>query len=72
MANGTWGHCKHCKYFGSPAQTPLINEEAPCEQPELAQYRLIVFGASGCNGFELRAGVTAGLEPEAEAETYAP
>lgn len=69
MANGTWGHCKHCKYFGSPAQTPLVNEEAPCEQPELGLFHLVVFGASGCNAFELRAGVPA--EAEGEAEGYA-
>jgi hypothetical protein len=44
----------------------LANEEAPCKQPELSRYTLIVFGASGCDAFELRA--TAAAEAEATAE----
>jgi hypothetical protein len=28
MMNGTWGHCKNCKYFASPADIPLGDEEA--------------------------------------------
>jgi hypothetical protein len=57
MANGNWGHCQHCKYFGSPARAPLVNEEANCRQQDLARHHLVVFGASGCTLFELRPGV---------------
>lgn len=53
----SWGHCQHCKYFGSPASMPLVDEEAACQQPELSKYQLLVFGAGGCDGFELRAGL---------------
>jgi hypothetical protein len=62
MANGNWGHCQHCKYFGSPARAPLGAEEAPCKHPELSRFQLIVFGASGCSGFELRPGTSAEVE----------
>jgi hypothetical protein len=62
MANGNWGHCQHCKYFGSPARAPLVNEEAACKHPELSRFHLVVFGASGCNGFELRPGTPADVE----------
>ena len=68
MADGRWGHCEHCRYFGSPARTPLVNEEAPCQHPELSRFHLTVFGASGCNGFELRPGAPA----DVEASVYAP
>jgi hypothetical protein len=37
---------------------PLEDEEAACQQPELSRYELRVFGASGCNAFELRATLT--------------
>ncbi len=57
MSDRVWGHCQHCKYFGSPARVPLEEEEAPCQHPELSKYQLLVFGAAGCNGFELREGV---------------
>lgn len=56
MADATWGHCQHCKYFGSPALAPLASEQASCNQPELARHKLTIFGASGCTLFELRAG----------------
>jgi hypothetical protein len=36
---------------------PLSDEEAYCQHPALSKYQLLVFGASGCNGFELRPGV---------------
>lgn len=52
-----WGHCQHCRYFGSPARMPLAAEEALCRQPELARYELEVFGAGGCRRFEMRAGL---------------
>jgi hypothetical protein len=56
--DNAWGHCMHCKHFGSPAQIPLANEEASCEHAGLLPYQLRVFGTSGCNGFELRPGVS--------------
>jgi hypothetical protein len=62
MMNGTWGHCKNCKYFASPADIPLGDEEAQCLHPELSRYSLAVFGACGCNVFELRAGLPASVE----------
>ncbi len=62
MSDGNWGHCEHCRYFGSPALVPLVNEEAPCEHPDLTRFHLVVFGASGCNAFELRAGAPAAAE----------
>lgn len=62
MADQTWGHCQHCKYFASLARIPLPTEEARCRQPELARFNLRVFGASGCSAFELREG----LEKEVE------
>ena len=62
MDNHQWGHCQHCRYFGSLARIPLPNEEARCQHAELSRYELKVFGASGCRGFELRAG----LEKEVE------
>lgn len=68
MAERKWGHCKHCKYFSSPANVPLDAEEARCLHPELSQYELTVFGASGCNGFELRKGIPAGVEQPAPGE----
>lgn len=58
MADRVWGHCQSCRYFGSPARQPLEDEEAACMQPTLSRYQLHVFGASGCNAFELRPGVT--------------
>lgn len=64
MANGKWGHCRTCKHFASPASVPLPSEEAKCKHPELSRYALTVFGASGCNGWDLRPGVT----EEAEAQ----
>ncbi|HLV68593.1 MAG TPA: hypothetical protein VKY73_22405 [Polyangiaceae bacterium] len=57
-----WGHCQHCKFFDSPARIPLPTEEARCRHPELSKYKLVVFGASGCSGFQLRPG----LQPEVE------
>jgi len=68
MADKSWGHCQHCKHFGSPARAPLVNEEAPCGQPQLAKHKLVVFGASGCTLYELRPG----LQKRGEAAAYAP
>jgi hypothetical protein len=67
MTDDTWGHCQHCKFFGSPAHAPLVNEEAPCNQPQFSRHKLVVFGASGCTLFELRAG----LREPIEVPTYA-
>jgi hypothetical protein len=58
MSNGNWGHCNHCKHFGSPAKAPLGGEEAACEEPQIAKFQLRVFGACGCNRFELRPGLS--------------
>jgi hypothetical protein len=68
MADHAWGHCQHCRYFGSLAVIPLPNEEARCKHPELSRYELKVFGASGCRAFELRAH----LEPERDREKPQP
>lgn len=65
MKNGKWGHCKNCKYFASPAEVPLEDEEARCTQPKLAAYALTVFGACGCSAFELRSGLPASVEKSA-------
>ena len=67
MPNDHWGHCQHCKYFGSPAAAPIAGEEATCEQPGLARYKLRVFGACGCTLFELRAGFDESVEQPAQA-----
>jgi hypothetical protein len=61
MSN-TWGHCKNCKHFGSPAAIPLGDEEARCHHHVLARFELSVFGSSGCNAFTLRAGLSADVE----------
>jgi hypothetical protein len=41
---------------------PLGTEEALCKQPELSRFELAVFGSSGCNSWELRAGLAADVE----------
>lgn len=60
-----WGHCRHCRYFASPAKAPLDGEEAACKHPELSKFVLHVFGTSGCNAFELRAGLSKTVEEPA-------
>jgi hypothetical protein len=55
--NGRWGHCAHCKHFGSPAAAPRDAEEANCTEPQLAKLELRVFGTCGCKRFELRQGL---------------
>jgi hypothetical protein len=57
MSDRAWGHCRHCKFFASPSRMPLEDEEAACQHSELSKFELRVFGASGCNGFELRPGL---------------
>ncbi len=64
----TWGHCGHCRFFDSPARAPLEGEEAACKEPTLAKLELRVYGTSGCNRFELRAGLSGTVEgPSLEA-----
>ena len=60
----SWGHCKHCKFFASPARVPLSTEEARCMQPQLSRFSLSVFGASGCSAFELRQGLPSTVEEQ--------
>jgi hypothetical protein len=69
MPDDKFGHCQHCKYFGSPARAPLVNEEAACHQPNFKPYKLVVFGASGCTLFELRAGLNERIEEPEYAAT---
>jgi hypothetical protein len=66
MENSTWGHCKHCRFFGSPALQPMGAEEANCEHPILGRYGLRIYGSNGCRGFELRAGLPENVEPHHE------
>jgi CBS domain-containing protein len=65
MADRRWGHCQRCRFFDSPAPVPMGNEEARCRQPDLIAFELLVFGASGCNAFELREGVSPAAEQPA-------
>ena len=58
MADKKWGNCKNCRFFGSASRTPGDAEAARCNQPQLSAFELKVFGASGCNAFELRAGIS--------------
>lgn len=62
MANSNFGHCKHCKYFNSPAPKPLDLEEARCNEPKLKKFELRVFGAGGCSAFQMRQGLSTELE----------
>ncbi len=62
MAEGNWGNCKNCRYFGSKSQKPDATEAARCMQPTLSNFELKVYGASGCNAFELRAGLAEPVE----------
>jgi hypothetical protein len=62
--NNKWGHCRNCKFFASPARVPLGSEEARCEQPTLAQFRLTVYGSCGCKAWELRAGLPDAVEDQ--------
>jgi hypothetical protein len=62
MADTQWGHCKACKFFGSPAPQPLSSEEAACRHPTLAKFQLRIYGSNGCSGWALRPG----LAPDAD------
>ena len=68
MDDGRWGHCRSCKFFASPARVPLGSEEARCAHTELSKFELTVFGANGCNGWELRAGLGQQVEEQPPAE----
>jgi hypothetical protein len=61
-ASANWGHCGHCRFFGSPAKAPLDGEQAGCNEPTLTRFELRVFGMSGCNHFELRPGLSGEVE----------
>lgn len=66
MSDETWGHCKTCKHFGSPARRPLGAEEARCNAPALKPFALRVYGSNGCNQWELREG----LSPDDQGRKY--
>lgn len=68
MDDGRWGHCRSCRFFSSPARVPLDSEEARCANPELSKFELTVFGANGCNEWELRAGLGREVEEQPPAE----
>jgi hypothetical protein len=63
MADGTWGNCKGCRYFGSHHPQPSGDETSRCMQPELTEFELEVSGDSGCNAWEARAGVGGTVTP---------
>jgi hypothetical protein len=67
MVNAKWGHCRTCRFFGSPARVPLEAEEARCLHKKLAKFELTVFGASGCSGWELRSGLAKQAEQQPSA-----
>jgi len=62
MKDSKWGHCNHCKHFGSPALAPLGGEEARCHHPTLGKHSLRVFGACGCDLFKMRPGFSKDVE----------
>jgi hypothetical protein len=64
--DGRWGHCRTCRFFGSPARVPLGTEEARCKQPELSRLELTIFGANGCNAWDVRPG----LSPQIEEQSF--
>ena len=64
MEDKHWGHCRSCKFFGSPARVPLGGEEARCQQPELVRFELTVYGSNGCNAWELRPGLPDTIEDQ--------
>jgi hypothetical protein len=64
MDDKHWGHCRSCKFFGSPAQVPLGGEEARCQQPKLVKFELTVYGSNGCNAWELRPGLSKHIEEQ--------
>lgn len=72
MSDRQWGHCKHCKHFGSPAAQPLEAEESRCLHPALSRYELRVYGSNGCNGWELRPGLAPQVEQGTLGEEAAP
>lgn len=71
-SSDSWGHCSHCRFFGSPAKAPLDGEQAACKEPTLAGFQLRVAGTCGCNLFELRQGLSRRVEePRAESSATA-
>lgn len=67
VQNGKWGHCRHCKHFGSPALAPLDGEQASCKEPTLVKFALRVVGTCGCNHFSLRRGLSRAVEEPMQA-----
>jgi hypothetical protein len=61
-SQNAWGHCSHCRYFASPARSPLDGEQASCKEPTLAKFALRVVGTCGCNHFTLRPGLSTTVE----------
>jgi hypothetical protein len=43
---------------------PLSGEEARCTHEELERFALTVFGANGCNGWQLRPGLSEEAEQQ--------
>jgi len=64
MEDGKWGHCRSCRYFGSPAPVPMGTEEARCQQSELERFALTVYGSNGCNAWQLRPGLSEHVEEQ--------
>ena len=62
------GPLQELQFFTSPARVPLSSEEARWAQSELSKFDLTVFGANGCNGWELRAGLAQQAEEQPLAE----
>lgn len=67
MENEQWGHCRTCRFFGSPARVPLGSEEARCTNAQLSKFQLTIFGSNGCTAWELRQGLNkqAEMQPAA-------
>jgi len=66
--NDRWGNCRTCRYFASPSSAPTSAEQARCLHPVHAKLDLVVLGACGCSGWELRPGLTQQQQEQAEAE----
>ncbi|MFO7155559.1 MAG: hypothetical protein DIU72_002935 [Pseudomonadota bacterium] len=55
--NDRWGPCRTCRYFASPSNAPEDEDRARCLHPVHSRLDLVVTGASGCTGWELRPGL---------------
>jgi hypothetical protein len=56
MKDRAWGHCQDCRFFAKPEPVRRLDGHAGayCQHPVLSKYQLFVYGAGGCNGFDLR------------------